>query len=291
MSGVRVRPMTYEDVEAAYRNDSIAMAESFEEEKRVRARTAEEVAVRHARYRHLIEHDPGGAWIAFDGGQAIGSALALRREGLWILSLLAVDAEYRGMGVGKELLERALAYGEGCRAWITASSIHPAAMRRYALAGMELRPTLMAGGIVRREALPSGLAVREGTEADLDLAAEVDRRVRGAAHGSDLSFFLEFGCRMLVRESSVGRGYAFEREGTPILLAATEPGVAAQLLWTSLANTPANGEVEVRWLTDSQQWALPVVLAAGLALSPSGPLCAKGEPGPLTPYIPSNIYL
>jgi hypothetical protein len=30
-------------------------------------------------------------------------------------------------------------------------------MRRYALAGFSLQPTLMAGGKVRRESLPAGL--------------------------------------------------------------------------------------------------------------------------------------
>ena len=77
-----IRPMGDGDVDAAYRCDSIAMAGSAGEEERVRARTEEDVAARLARYRHLIEHDPGGAWIAVDGERAVGSALALRREGV-----------------------------------------------------------------------------------------------------------------------------------------------------------------------------------------------------------------
>ncbi len=283
--------MTHEDAQAAYGSDSTAMAGSAEEEERVRARTDEEVAIRLARYHHLIESDPSGAWISFDGECAVGSSLALRREGVWILSLLAVDADYRGMGVGRKLLERALKYGEGCRVWITASSTYPTAVRRYFRAGMELHPTLMASGTVQREALPAGLRVRDGMESDLELAAEVDRRIRGASHGPDLGYFPDAGYRMLVCERPSGRGYAIEREGTPVLLAATETEVADELLWAILARAPADGEVEVRWITASQQWALPVVLAARLTLSPFGPLCVKGEAGPLTPYIPSNIYL
>lgn len=69
--------------------------------------------------------------------------------------------------------------------------------------------------------------MRDGKEADRELAAEVDRRIRGASHGPDLGYFLRVGCRMLVCERAEGRGYAVEREGTPVLLAATDSAVAA----------------------------------------------------------------
>ena len=36
---------------------------------------------------------------------------------------------------------------------------------------------------------------------------------------------------------------------------------------------------------------LPVVLEAGLSLSPFGPICTRGELGPLTPYLPSGPFL
>jgi hypothetical protein len=109
---------------------------------------------------------------------------------VWILSLFAVEEEYRDAGVGRKLLDHALGYAEGCKGAMLASSTHPAAMRRYALAGFVLLPTLMASGTVGRESLPGGLQVREGTEGDLQLAAEVERQLRGAAHDPDLEFML-----------------------------------------------------------------------------------------------------
>lgn len=87
-----------------------------------------------------------------------------------------------------------------------ASSTYPAAMRRYTLAGFELLPMLMTTGTVRCESLPAGLRVREGAEGDLQLAAKVDRQLRGATHGSDLEFMLQTGCRLLVAECGTGRG-------------------------------------------------------------------------------------
>jgi hypothetical protein len=148
----------------------------------------------------------------------------------------------------------------------------------------------MASGKVSRESLPAGLKTREGTEADLELAARVDRTIRGAPHGPDLELMLQSGTRLLVADGPEGSGYAAVWEGSPALLAATSPDTATDLLWSCLAESDGN-EVEVHWITTAQNWALPVVLKAGLSLSPAGPLCVRGELGPLTPYLPSGPYL
>ena len=283
--------MTPEDVEAAYRIASAAFHESPEEQERLNDRSPEEVARRKDRYRHFLRHDPEGAWVADDGGRVSGAAVALVREGLWVLSLFAVDKDYRDTGVGRALLERALGYAAGTRAALIASSQHPGAMRSYARAGFDLHPTLKAEGRVRREALPTGLRVREGAKRDLELAAEVDRAVRGAAHGPDLELMLEGDCRLLVSETLAGRGYAAEWNGSPAIVAATEPRVAQELLWACLARTPEEEDAECPWITGRQNWAVPVALDAGLSLSPYGPICTRGEVGPMTPYLPSGPYL
>jgi hypothetical protein len=36
---------------------------------------------------------------------------------------------------------------------------------------------------------------------------------------------------------------------------------------------------------------MPVVLTAGPVLAPAGPVCVRGEVGPLTPYLPNDLYL
>lgn len=282
--------MTAADADGVYRTSSEAIPETDEERQQVRNRSAEEVERRKKRYLHFLEHDPEGAWVTVDGDRVAGVALGLVREGVWVLSLFAVDEEYRNEGVGKVLLDRALLYADGCRGAMIASSRHPAAMRRYALAGFALQPTMMAGGTVRRESLPAGLMSREGTEADLELAARVDRFVRGSAHGPDLEFMLSTGSRLLVAEGPEGYGYAVGHEGSPALLAATSPGAAVDLLWSCLAESDG-AHVEVHWITGAQNWVVPVVLEAGLSLSPAGPICVRGALGPLTPYLPSGPFL
>lgn len=278
------------DTEDVYRTSSQAFPTTEEERQQVRNRSAEEVAQRKERYRHFLQHDLEGAWVATDGDRIVGVALALRREGIWVLSFFAVDKEYRSQGVGKALLDRAFHYSEGCSGAMIASSRHPAAIRRYALAGFTLQPTFMASGQVRRSSLPAGLKAREGKEEHLQVAAEVDRLVRGATHGPDLEFMLRTGHRLLVADDAAGRGYVVIRDGSPALLAASTPETAADLLWSCLADN-SREPVEVHWITGAQNWAVPVVLAAGLSLSPAGPICVRGKLGPLTPNLPSGPFL
>jgi GNAT superfamily N-acetyltransferase len=278
------------DAEGIYRTSSEAIPATQEERELVRNRSPEEVERRKQRYRHFLEHDPEGAWVAVDGGEIAGVARAIVREGVWVLSLFAVGAEYRNAGVGRALLERALTYAGRCRGGMIAPSSHPAAMRCYALAGFALRPTLTASGVVHRASLPAGLESREGTMEDLGFAAEVDRLVRGAAHGPDLEFVLGSGSSLLVAEGTTGRGYAVVKDGSPALLGATTPEIATDLLWSCLARSPG-GPVEVAWITDAQHWVLPTVLEAGFSLAPAGPICVRGELGPLTPYLPSGPFL
>lgn len=95
------------------------------------------------------------------------------------------------------------------------ASDHPAAIRRYASAGFAPQPTLAAAGLLRREALPGGLEVRDGTDADLDLAAEVDRSVRGAAHMEDIGALVRMGGRLLVAERPVGGATLWQARGRP----------------------------------------------------------------------------
>ena len=283
--------MRPEDAVAVYHTASTALFESMEEREVLRRRTPEQVESRKARYGHFLRHDPGGSWLAEDDGRVSGVAISLVRGPVLVLSLLAVDAAHRGTGLGRELLRRALAYGNGCEGAMIASSGHPAAMRSYARAGFDLHPTLSASGTVRREAIPTGLVVRDGEEQDLELAAEVDRAVRGAAHGPDLELMLSTGSRLIVAERPSGMGYVAEHNGSPAVLAATEPRVARDLLWACLERTPPDEKADVDWITGGQNWAVAVALEAGLSLFPAGPICTRGDLGALTPYLPSGPFL
>jgi hypothetical protein len=76
-------------------------------------------------------------------------------------------------------------------------------------------------------------------------------------------------------------------DGRLTLLAATDDRVARELLETVLSTT----EATVDFLDAKQDWAVDVILAAGMRLSPSGATCVRGAVGPMRPYIPSGAYL
>src|SRR3954451_13592500 len=63
--------------------------------------------VAYMRHHHLVRTDPGGCWVAEPGGEGVGAAEAIVREGLWGLSLLIVDPRAQSTGVGTALVRRA----------------------------------------------------------------------------------------------------------------------------------------------------------------------------------------
>jgi len=245
-----------------------------------------------SRIAHLLGTDPGGAWVAEAVGErarVVGVGLALVREGLWGLSLLAVDPALQGSGLGRQLLDAALAYADGSRGAIILSSTDPKAMRSYARAGFDLRPQVAAAGMVDRDRLPPPHpALRGGTSDDLALTEPVSRAVRGATHAPDIPNQLANGCALLFLGD---RGFVVHRAGTPRLLAARDEEAATALLWGALAAAPPGATVQIDFIAAGQDWAVAVALEAGLELSPDGPLFVRGDVGPLWPYLPSGAYL
>lgn len=245
-------------------------------------------AVALVRFRRLLGTDPGGAWVAVRDGALAGVAIALLRDGLWGLSLLVVDPTAQGDGVGRELLARAWAYGEGARGHVILSSSDPRAIRAYARLGLELHPAIAAQGTPQGMSAVDG--VRTGGPGDLALTETVDREVRRAAHGGDVLAMLAGGHELLV---APGRGYAMLRGGELRLLAARDDATARELLRAALARVADLGEqANVQFITARQQWAIDVCVEARLELEPDcGCVFTGGDVGPFAPYLPSGAYL
>jgi GNAT superfamily N-acetyltransferase len=250
-------------------------------------RTPAEERFQVGRHLHLMGTDPDGCWVAEEGGRIVGAAVSLIRDGVWGLSFLAVEPGLQARGIGRELLDRAMAYGDGARGRLILSSTDPKAMRRYARAGLHLHPCVAAAGIVDRARLPATPAQIVESD-DVEATAPISRHVRGATHHLDIPQYLDYGMRLLLHGD---RGFVvFDREIVK-LLAARDEQAATELLWAALAHTPNGGTVGVDFLTAQQQWAIRTVLEAGLALSPDGPIYTAGDVGPMAPYIPCGAYL
>ena len=241
-----------------------------------------------ARTEHLLRTDPEGAFVAEADGAVAGIALAVVRDGVWGLSLMAVRPDQQARGTGRRLLGATLAHAEGARGAIIASSTDPRAMRMYARAGFDLRPCVALAGLLHRDAAPAGLRARPS--GDLEQAAALARPARGGAYDPrDLALLSGGDERELLLVP--GRGFAVHLRGSPIVLAATDDEAAADLLWSCFGAAPPGGTVHVDFVTAGQDWAIRTGLAAGLVLSPDGPVYTRGDLGPLRPWLPSGAIL
>lgn len=288
MSEPVIRPLRGDDapaVQAMAYESLAAMAGRYQGEPR-QPPSADRMARGEARVRHLMATDPAGCWVAADGTQVVGVALALRRSDFWFLSLLAVATDRQGRGIGRRLMAAALTYAEGCLSAEILASPDPKALRRYAAAGFSLHPGFAAKGPLDRALLPAGLGVRDGDfAADAELVDAVAGRLRGAPLGPDLGLLADRGGRLLVIDEPAGRGFAVAGGGFVCPLGADSAAIAARLLWVALAAS-TEPSVTVDWLTADQQWAIDVCLAARLPLSAGPSRCWRGAAQPLTPYLP-----
>jgi GNAT superfamily N-acetyltransferase len=233
---------------------------------------------------HLLEHDPGGCWVAERDGLPVGFAVSFRRDLLWLLASYYVRPGLQGAGIGRPLLDAALSHSRGCLRAMFASSPDPRAFRRYRLAGFSMHPAMVLRGEVDRTQLPVVEHVREGTASDFDLMDSIDRQRREAAHGVDHPMLASM-FRLLVTDHSSGSGYVYlDTDLQPCLVAATNRRTAERLLWEGLAASPPGATVTVRNVTQANEWAVDVGLAARLSVSTSGYLALRGMRPP-TPYL------
>jgi predicted N-acetyltransferase YhbS len=281
VAALRVREMEPGDVQAAA---SVAAAAFDVEllERGARQRWVERLG-------HPLATDPDGAFVAERDDRIIGVAEAIRRERLWCLSLLAVMPGVQSAGVGRGLLERTMTYTAGTDAGLIVSSNDHRALRLYARAGFSLRPTFEAVGVVDRRALPRpDPGVAERGSGELEALEPISRDIRGAPHTPELELAMRSGARLLRHGD---RGFALAQPGMGVwLLVARDEQAAAALLWSTLELVGDAERISVRWITSGQDWAIDVVVRAGLRLSANGALCVSGRPGPLHPFIPSGAF-
>jgi hypothetical protein len=135
---------------------------------------------------------------------------------------------------------------------------------------------------------PDLTRVRDAGPESFALMDAIGCELRGAGHGEDLPVLADAGSRFVVVDE---RAFAVYRGTRVILLGGRDDEAAALALWGVLERIGRGASVTVDFLTAGQDWAVRACLAAGLALSPDGPMFAGGEVGPLRPYVPSGAYL
>jgi GNAT superfamily N-acetyltransferase len=242
-----------------------------------------------ARLARFPRTDPDGCWAAVGPDGLAGLTVAIRRGPVWGLSLLFVHPEAQGRGLGRQLLERVRPTAEGAAVELISASDDPRAIRRYLRLGLDLHPGVALRGPVDRTAIPTALAVRQGTAADLDLVDAVDAPLRaGAPRTADVAALNADGAALLVADHAGRRGFVVHNAEQVMCLGAQDEATAAHLLWAALAEV--NADVELHDITAPQQWAIRVALAARMEVAPSGPMFVRGWSALPGPYLPSGVY-
>lgn len=277
---MRIRPMTVADVPvcAAISDDAFLAVDLAMHRPGLpppRPRTAAHTARWIARTTVTVTTDPDGCVVAEDGGDVVGFATGFRREQVWCLATYAVRPALQGRGIGRQLLDAALAHAEPCPRWLLSASADPAAGHRYRLAGFTLVPQSSFFGPVVPAALPADHGVRAGDAADRAWIDELDRAIRGGSHAPDRAALEASGTLLVCDDRS---GYAYADPGGVALLAAGDAASAERLLVRALRD--AGPGFALHHVTEANPWARDLALAAGMTQAPRGHLGVRGMAAP-----------
>lgn len=163
---------------------------------------------------HLLRHDAPRFWVAESDAGVVGFGAGIARGEWWFLSSLFVLPDLQGRGVGRELLEHAMAgypLSGGVAATI-ADAIQPLSNTLYARHGLLARwPVIRFTGRlegVRKPPLPPrGCRLEPVHTAALADLRHIDERVTGIDRTPDHSFLLS--------PEGGRRGWLVRREGRP----------------------------------------------------------------------------
>lgn len=214
-TGLRIRPAEAADLPACARiwrdgiNDYLRRLNQRE--------IPDDLAAISRLHGHLLATDPATFLVAVRDAVVIAFGAAIRRDGVWFLSMLFVQPGEQGAGLGRALLERLLPV-DGDPALATATdSQQPVSNALYASYGMVPRMPLLSlvGRPASREPfgeLPAGVEAVP-FDASAGDADAIDREILGFAHPADHEFLRTEGRRgFLFRAGDrvLGYGYAGE---------------------------------------------------------------------------------
>lgn len=278
--------MIHEDVNAV---DEVWLA-AFESLREVNsappeARSAKEVEIDRMRLDHLVSTDPEGVFVATDNDRIVGLCQSLRRGPLFVLSRLGIRPDFQDLGIGRELLDRALAYGAGAPQQYIFTSRDPRAVHSYVREGFMLRPSVAITG--RPRAFPDFALIHEAGVHDLHRADEIDRETRGLSRVVDLAMMQRLGATVLLDD---GGGYLVFSGTRLTSLCATTVAVASRLLEAALSGILEYPPLEVGWVVQEQQWAIETAARCGASLAVRGAIMTRGVDTPYVPYLPNGIF-
>lgn len=285
---VTLRQMNSDDFAAADEVWREAFATSTEFPQSTTPPTASEQAAAIARRAHLLRHDPAGSLVAERDEAVVGFAQSHRREGTFVLAMLAVSPKFQEAGIGQRLLDAALDYASGCHAAYIFSSSDPRAIHRYVRAGFTMHPAVqLSGRHAHGDLSYDRIRVSQGGAEDVAHVESIDRALRGSGRSVDVIYWLESGSTLLLHEEE---GYAVLSSNRLTALGALNETVAGELLGAVLSGHPDGVIRSASWIAGEQQWAIAEAAAKRATIEVHGSIMAKGIARLPHPYLPNGLF-
>jgi GNAT superfamily N-acetyltransferase len=238
----------------------------------------------------------GSAFVARDGGEPVGIAVARDSDEERYVGDLFVEPSYRGQGVGAALLEATFAESELDRAMLV--DVHEGSSLALALrfGAAPREPILRFAGAIPREEELARMAAGDYRFAveTLDAAAhsyalnELDRRVRGTARPADHAEFAlrASGYTLFLSGECVGYAYVWP-DGRIGPLACASEGYLIQIFAYALAALVRRHSAS--WCTllvpGSNRRVARAALRAGLKIEKTFTFASQGFNGDLSTYV------
>jgi GNAT superfamily N-acetyltransferase len=230
-----------------------------------------------ADWRRLLDLEPAGCFAAEVEGEVVGTAVACLFGPVAWIAMMLVDEHYRGRGLGRALLEHALAFAEQTGARSIRLDATPMGRPLYEKLGFveEFRLDRFGGKLLAKK--EKGPAVEKATPADLAEILSLDRAVTRTDRGKLLTrLFQEFGVHFwIARREGALAGYVTGRPGARawFLGPCIADGEAGLALLSHVAREWAGREVFV----DIIEGHPATAWAAERGLAPLRPLVRMGR--------------
>lgn len=300
-----VRPATLDDLPACERIWRDALDDYFPTIG-IRPLPTENPAIGRL-HRHTLASDPDLFRVAAlheDGVErVVAFASAVRREGVWFLSMLFVEPSMQGRGIGRLLLDETCPSDTEVILATATDAAQPISNALYASVGIVPRTPLL--NLVGRPApdallpaLPGGVEPvrathgREDELPDPALAVELDaldRTVLGFAHQVDHGYVRREKRSLFTYRDAAGvlLGYGYASEvGRIAPIAVRDPDLLAPVLAHLLTAIEPRGASAV-WLPGDAATATTLALRAGLRIEGFPVLVAASKPfADFSRYVP-----
>lgn len=218
--------------------------------------------------------------VALQGGTVVGTTLCSRFGDVATLNMIIVDHRLRSRGLGRQLMERAMAAAAGCEMRLVATV---EGLPLYRKLGFEaVGEIVQHQGAVSEAPLPA-VAVRAGRQADFPDVVRMDTDASGMAREALLGRIATAGCLFLVDGGFAllrpfGRGHVLG----PVV--AREAAGARELIATAAATLPG-GFLRIDMPAGQSTDCADLLDSLGLAPVGGGTVMTlRARPRPATPF-------